>query len=200
MADHPLRPATDRSLGGPLPRQPANRTQAPRTAAFAFGPWSHPKAPCGISRSFPRLSPTPRQVPTRSSPVRHWWAETHPCDLHVLGMPPAFALSQDQTLRFIKPAPPRPGTNARRRPNQTTTRRERRTHPKARGVSNQGTPRHPNHTNDARNTERRQGHGTPPTYPFQIMTDAIVRELGHRGHPNRGTTERPVRPPSVSAI
>ena len=24
-----------------------------------------------------------------------------PCDLHVLGMPPAFALSQDQTLRFI---------------------------------------------------------------------------------------------------
>ena len=25
-----------------------------------------------------------------------------PCDLHVLSMPPAFALSQDQTLRFIK--------------------------------------------------------------------------------------------------
>jgi hypothetical protein len=24
-----------------------------------------------------------------------------PCDLHVLSMPPAFALSQDQTLRFI---------------------------------------------------------------------------------------------------
>jgi hypothetical protein len=28
-----------------------------------------------------------------------------PCDLHVLSMPPAFALSQDQTLRFIKPTP-----------------------------------------------------------------------------------------------
>ena len=28
MADHPLRPATDRRLGGPLPRQLANRTQA----------------------------------------------------------------------------------------------------------------------------------------------------------------------------
>ena len=26
-----------------------------------------------------------------------------PCDLHVLSMPPAFALSQDQTLRFISP-------------------------------------------------------------------------------------------------
>jgi hypothetical protein len=28
-----------------------------------------------------------------------------PCDLHVLSMPPAFALSQDQTLRFIMPDP-----------------------------------------------------------------------------------------------
>ena len=105
MADHPLRPATDRSLGGPLPRQPANRTQAPQEAAFAFGTRSHPGASCGLSRSFPRLSPTPRQVPTRSSPVRHCGAETPPSDLHVLGMPPAFALSQDQTLRFIQHTP-----------------------------------------------------------------------------------------------
>ena len=28
MADHPLRPATDRSLGGPLPHQLANQTRA----------------------------------------------------------------------------------------------------------------------------------------------------------------------------
>ena len=28
-----------------------------------------------------------------------------PCDLHVLSMPPAFALSQEQTLRFIRPQP-----------------------------------------------------------------------------------------------
>ena len=32
----------------------------------------------------------------------------HPCDLHVLSMPPAFALSQDQTLRFICAAWPKP--------------------------------------------------------------------------------------------
>jgi hypothetical protein len=32
VADHPLRPANDRSLGGPLPRQQANRTQAPLQA------------------------------------------------------------------------------------------------------------------------------------------------------------------------
>ena len=33
MADHPLRPATDRSLGRPLPHQQANQTRAPRKAA-----------------------------------------------------------------------------------------------------------------------------------------------------------------------
>jgi hypothetical protein len=32
------------------------------------------------------------------SPVRHWCY--HPFDLHVLGTPPAFVLSQDQTLKL----------------------------------------------------------------------------------------------------
>ena len=32
------------------------------------------------------------------SPVRHWYC--YPFDLHVLGTPPAFVLSQDQTLKF----------------------------------------------------------------------------------------------------
>jgi hypothetical protein len=32
------------------------------------------------------------------SPVRHWCC--HPFDLHVLGTPPAFVLSQDQTLKL----------------------------------------------------------------------------------------------------
>src|SRR6185437_6333302 len=40
-------------------------------------------------------------MPTRYSPVRHCQGLPQPCDLHVLSMPPAFALSQDQTLRFI---------------------------------------------------------------------------------------------------
>src|SRR5690606_4044907 len=31
-----------------------------------------------------------------------------PCDLHVLGMPPAFVLSQDQTLKLIAPHQPKP--------------------------------------------------------------------------------------------
>ena len=48
------------------------------------------------------LSPTRGQIPTRYSPVRHSHpAEARiPFDLHVLSMPPAFNLSQDQTLQF----------------------------------------------------------------------------------------------------
>src|SRR5262249_2811364 len=38
VADRPLRPATDRRLGGLLPRQPANRPRTP------------PPAPCTLSR------------------------------------------------------------------------------------------------------------------------------------------------------
>ena len=96
MADRPLRPATDRSLGGPLPRQQANRTQATPKAHRCFGP----RPICGISPSFPGLSPTFGHIPTRCSPVRH--SPCGACDLHVLSMPPAFALSQDQTLKFIR--------------------------------------------------------------------------------------------------
>jgi hypothetical protein len=95
VADHPLRPATDRRLGRPLPHQLPNRTQAAPKAHYCFVPQDI----CGISPSFPGLSPTSGHIPTRYSPVRrcHCW----PRDLHVLSMPPAFTLSQDQTLRFI---------------------------------------------------------------------------------------------------
>jgi hypothetical protein len=50
------------------------------------------------------LSPTTGQIPMYYSPVRHSSAGSKlpllPFDLHVLGMPPAFNLSQDQTLQF----------------------------------------------------------------------------------------------------
>ena len=49
-------------------------------------------------------------MPTRYSPVRHSctgfpaeaFLPVHPFDLHVLGTPPAFILSQDQTLMFVR--------------------------------------------------------------------------------------------------
>ena len=44
-----------------------------------------------------------------------------PCDLHVLSMPPAFALSQDQTLRFIMSGPYEPNKDEQTLP-QTNNR------------------------------------------------------------------------------
>ena len=60
---------------------------------------------CGISEGFPPLSPCERQVAhallTRP-PLEHGQITPSipPLDLHVLGTPPAFVLSQDQTLVF----------------------------------------------------------------------------------------------------
>ena len=58
---------------------------------------------CGISNRFRLLSPSKRQVAhallTRS-PLSKIPKNLTPFDLHVLGTPPAFVLSQDQTLEF----------------------------------------------------------------------------------------------------
>ena len=115
MAVHPLRPATDRRLGGPLPLQPANQTQTPPTAVACSR--GHPffLLPCakrsvfGISSRFQLLSPSAGQVVyallTRL-PLDHKKSKllSLSFDLHVLRTPPAFVLSQDQTLRdsFIR--------------------------------------------------------------------------------------------------
>ncbi len=71
--------------------------------------------PCGSPR-YAVLAPISKccppvqgRLPTRYSPVRHSctglpagaFHPVHPFDLHVLGTPPAFILSQDQTLMFI---------------------------------------------------------------------------------------------------
>ena len=58
---------------------------------------------CGISTSFPVLSPTVWQVAhallTRP-PLSTKASFCTPSDLHVLSVPPAFVLSQDQTLKL----------------------------------------------------------------------------------------------------
>ena len=65
---------------------------------------------CGISTSFPVLSPSARQVahalltrPPLSHIIRHSEEISTQAsfDLHVLGTPPAFVLSQDQTLKTL---------------------------------------------------------------------------------------------------
>ncbi len=64
MAVHPLRPATDRRLGGPLPRLLANQTRGHLSAHKALtSQRCLQEVSCGISSRFQLLSPTERQVP-----------------------------------------------------------------------------------------------------------------------------------------
>ena len=108
VADQPLSSAIDRRLGGPLPRQPANRTRSHLTPIESFHTIScETVCLCGISSRFQLLSPILGQVAhvllTRSPlsyPNVHpkTSVKITPFDLHVLGTPPAFVLSQDQTL------------------------------------------------------------------------------------------------------
>ena len=72
-----------------------------------IAPFTIPGCPeivvCGISNGFPLVSPTLRQIahalltrpPLKSALIAH---RRSPFDLHVLNTPPAFVLSQDQTL------------------------------------------------------------------------------------------------------
>ena len=102
MADHPLRSATHRRLGEPLPHQLANGTRAHLCAIKSFT--SSPcgvVALCGISSRFQLLSPSQRQVAHAllTRPLLRLYPKTKPpFNLHVLSTPPAFVLSQDQTL------------------------------------------------------------------------------------------------------
>ena len=107
MAVHPLRPATDRRFGGPLPRQLANQTRAHPVPSELFTLYHAVLCAYAvltvISNCYP---PVQGRLPTCYSPVRHYtetvpsenFTVTVPFDLHVLGTPPAFILSQDQTL------------------------------------------------------------------------------------------------------
>ena len=111
MADHPLRSATDLRLGRPLPHQLPNRTRAHLSPDLSFDPCTiSTVVSCGISAAFAALSPCERQIAhallTRP-PLRHpqITPQMPPLDLHVLGTPPAFVLSQDQTLAFNPTTP-----------------------------------------------------------------------------------------------
>ena len=107
MADHPLRSATDRHLGGPLPHQLVNQTQAhPQPINLWLSQHvlkQHYEVLIIVSNGYPSAR---GRLPTRYSPVRRFplnlFDESQifrfSLDLHVLGTPPAFILSQDQTL------------------------------------------------------------------------------------------------------
>ncbi len=71
MAGRPLRPATDRRLGEPLPHQLANQISAALITRSLTVLRFPPQGVCGISESFDSLSPITRYVPICYSPVRH---------------------------------------------------------------------------------------------------------------------------------
>ena len=107
MAVQPLSPATDRRLGEPLPHQLSNQT---RGHLSAINLWQqdhaislHHAVLAVVSNCCPPLK---GRFLTRYSPVRHCpllhldesSIRRFSFDLHVLSTPPAFVLSQDQTL------------------------------------------------------------------------------------------------------
>ena len=105
MGGHPLRSPTRPRLGRPLPYQLADGPQPPPSAPKPFLTRPLTRASVwGISHRFQRLSPSEGQVSyvllTRS-PLSPQPKSRLPFDLHVLGTPPAFILSQDQTLRYF---------------------------------------------------------------------------------------------------
>jgi hypothetical protein len=105
QADHPLRPANDRRLGKPLPYQLANHTQAAPKALKALIRRPHAVLD-PVSRAYPSLwgtflrvtLPSAARVFSHHTQLFKYGVRTLPLDLHVLGTPPAFILSQDQTL------------------------------------------------------------------------------------------------------
>ena len=100
--------------GGPLPRRLANGTHAPPPPSKLSPPRDAPeRAYAVLVRVSPGYPPVAgglhtRYAPVRRSPARHC-CRPLPLDLHVLGLPLAFILSQDQTLRcnypFSAPSP-----------------------------------------------------------------------------------------------
>src|SRR5690348_8821281 len=98
VADRPLRPATDRRPGRLLPHQLANRTQAHPQASCDFASRKKPMRYCRrFLAGIPHLGVDDPRVPHPSAtPILRW-----AFDLHVLGTPPAFILSQDQTRHSV---------------------------------------------------------------------------------------------------
>ena len=102
MTGHPLRPVTRRRLGRPLPYQLPDGTQTAPSAPFGlYSPESmsvYPQFPMAIQLRGARSYVFLTRPPLCSFPPK---LQTAPLDLHVLGTPPAFTLSQDQTLQAI---------------------------------------------------------------------------------------------------
>ena len=100
MADHPLKPAIDRRLGRPLPHQLPNLTRAD-PSPINLSPEGRMRYYSPFPVVVPRLKANSQVLLTRPPLVsREASFSLLPLDLHVLGLPPAFNLSHDQTLQL----------------------------------------------------------------------------------------------------
>ena len=103
VGDRPLRSPTHRRLGGPSPRLPSNGTHARPPPRRRFIRHGMPHS--GTMPYYPAFPPAIRPRGVGCIRVAHPSATLNPpkgilpSDLHVLGLPLAFILSQDQTLR-----------------------------------------------------------------------------------------------------
>ena len=107
MAVHPLRPATDRRLGGPLPRQQANQTRAHPVPPEFFPlshatPWSYAVL-AAVSSCYP---PVQGRLPTRYSPVRHSVTTSSP------RRDPSWCFVRLACVRHAASVHPEPGSNS----------------------------------------------------------------------------------------
>ena len=105
MGDRPLRSPTHRRLGGPSPRLLSNGTHARPAPHRCFRPGRMPSL--GRMGHHPAFPPAVPPSGVGCIRVTHPSATLNPpkgilpFDLHVLGLPLAFILSQDQTLHCI---------------------------------------------------------------------------------------------------
>ena len=91
VGDHALTSPTRHSLGEPLPHQQADRTQAAPQAINLYSEENY-LALFLLSKDYSRLEGTFLCI------TNPFAVGLNPRDLHALSTPPAFILSQDQTL------------------------------------------------------------------------------------------------------
>jgi hypothetical protein len=115
VADRPLRPATDRSLGGPLPHQPANRTRAPPTPPRSedrdFGPSceGHHPVLAAVSRGCPEARGRFPRV-THPCATRCRAEALHPVRLACVRRAASVRSEPGSNSQLEPPAPPDPAT------------------------------------------------------------------------------------------
>ncbi len=159
----------------------------------------------GISHRFQQLSQSQGQVThvllTRS-PLITRASPGSPFDLHVLSTPPAFVLSQNQTLRKCHMAPQNPKAQGNRHNERAPTQLQADTPLKSRSSQNRHTQPHQGHAHPHQPNQHTP-HPPPPTTPAETRasddapplasTTWHTVEFSRTGHATHQTPSGPAR-------